>query len=127
MHRDKKALERKCVQLFGEIAGKSLFEAMIKVAEKDFCVATAWEPNQMSISISCSYRGKVFMLSQDYKHLFMPNGRGLREIDTLSNTELTKYLPRTVLKDRYQHCAHDEPGDESLREYSKELSNLKFA
>ena len=103
---DKKALERRCLDKFGRITGRKLFNAMIKIHEADFCVATAWDEHQVSIAISCRKRGILFELTPDYQELIMPDGTKL-PIDKLEYTAINKYLPENIIAGEIEHCYFD--------------------
>lgn len=65
-------LKAKCRIFYGNSAGSKLFNAMKKIADKNFCVATGWDERELSISRGCNYRGTIFKLTRDYEHIIMP-------------------------------------------------------
>jgi len=104
---DAEKLKVKCGDIFGKAVGGVLYEAMMKVHNIDFCVATSWDDHEVSVSLSCPNRGRVFRFSDDYKHLVMPSG-GMRSIESLSYRDVAQYLPRTSgLGDGHEHCGCD--------------------
>lgn len=102
---DSKNLERRCVELYGR-NGKFLFRAMEAIHRKDFCVATGWDDNEVSIARCCNSRGKIFKLSNDYKSLIMPDGR-VRKIDDLTYNDIVQYLPKPCVAVEQNNCEVD--------------------
>tara|TARA_Y100000310_G_C20604940_1_gene775027 strand:+ start:684 stop:995 length:312 start_codon:yes stop_codon:yes gene_type:complete len=96
--------------LYGKEVGKRLSDAMKKIGRKDFCVATSWSEHEISISRSCIYRGRIFKLTSDYNSLMMPDGE-IREIDSLTYLDISKYLPKSPKirggKHIHRHCFSD--------------------
>ncbi|MCX8159238.1 MAG: hypothetical protein N3D20_03035 [Candidatus Pacearchaeota archaeon] len=86
-------LEKKCIESYGEELGKKLFEFMKKIHGMDFCVATGWGPNEISISRSCMCIGRIFKIGGDYETLILPNGEEMR-IDNIGYEDIEKFLPR---------------------------------
>jgi len=104
-----KSIERRCIGLYGRKTGGELSRAMKKIYHIDFCVATSWSPNEISIAKGCYSRGRVFRLTSDYMSLIMPNGE-IREIDSLSYSDISKYLPKStkILDNEHLHCSLDK-------------------
>ena len=102
-----KSLERKCVERFGKETGRILFDVMIQIAHRDFCVATAWNAYQVSIARSCNMRGKIFNLTPDYKYLILPNKQAL-PIKELSYSDISYYLPKSNSYGEVRHCYFDQ-------------------
>jgi len=105
---DKKLLEVQAIDRFGEETGRKILEAMIKLQNIDFCAALAWSENEVSISRSCGYRGKIFVFTSDYQGLIMPDKR-IVQIKDLSYPDLVKYLPNKSLPEGQKHCGFDSP------------------
>ena len=100
-------LERRCIELFRQ-NGKRLYKAMMQIARKDFCVATSWEPNQVSIAKGCYNAGTVFELTPDYQAIILPGEEGMPvRIKDLSYRDIAKYLPRSKGRPGQDHCALD--------------------
>lgn len=70
---NKQTLKDRCIGFYGA-NGNRLYEVMMQLHEKDFCVATGFDDHSVSLSRSCSKVGRVFRLSEDYKHVVMPRG-----------------------------------------------------
>jgi hypothetical protein len=100
---DRENLENKCIKLFEEENGRKLFRAIVEIANKDFCVATAWNDHQVSIAKTCSYRGKIFELTPDYKSLIL-NGDEIIPLEELSYQRIERHLA----KKSYGHLKHCE-------------------
>jgi hypothetical protein len=115
-----KNLERKCVNSFGQKKGDMLFQAMQQLSRKKFCVATGWEPDEVSLSYSCLIRGQIFKLTPDYKSIILPDGE-IIEIKCLSYRDLLDYLPKTKFNDNYRHCFVD--GERETFDVELELDN----
>jgi len=106
---NQKTLERRCINLYSRKRGKSLFGAMSKIAKKDFCVATGWESDEVSISISCNKRGRIFGLTPDYQSIVLPGG-GEYTLEEVGYLEIARYLKRnTNLPKGELHCDIDRP------------------
>lgn len=121
---DKQALKQRCQELYGA-AGERLYAAMMALHEKDFCVATAWDDHSVSLARSCSRVGRVFRLSEDYQHVFMPQGR-LKSIESLSYVDLALWLPKTNHpSETHSHCSFDNysPSEELHSHFSPESLN----
>ena len=99
-------LERTCLSRFGDNVGKKLYSSMEKIRNKDFCVATAWEANQVSIAISCYVRGKIFQLVPDYDSLIFPD-KEIKILD-ISYSDISKYLPPPSNRSHIKHCQFDQ-------------------
>jgi hypothetical protein len=100
------SLERVCMQRFGN-KGKILFRAMEEIRRKDFCVATGFDENEVSIAKSCTSRGQIFKFSEGYKNLIAPDGLKIN-IATAAYGEIAKYLPKSPkVDDEWKHCAVD--------------------
>jgi hypothetical protein len=80
-----------------------LYDAMVQLHQIDFCVATAWGKREVSISKTCSKKGRVFELSRDYKHIVMPSG-GLRSISSLNYNDISRFLPDSHFSEDERHC-----------------------
>ena len=102
-----KRLELKCVELYGSQKGSGLFKAMKKIRDIDFCVATSWDANDVSVACSCYYRGRLFKFAGDYKYLIMPY-RDIELIDELSYSDIVEFLPKQHAEQA--NCALDVPG-----------------
>ncbi len=100
-------LEANCVKRFGKDVGRKMYFAMRIIKNIDFCVATSWEPNQISIARSCSHRGRVFEFSEDYNGLFLPD-IGIIKIKDLGHTDLSLYLPKSPQIRGHRNCSIDD-------------------
>ncbi|MBI2452466.1 hypothetical protein HYV50_05330 [Candidatus Pacearchaeota archaeon] len=105
---NKKTLEARCIRLYGRATGKKLYRAMVKIAEKDFCVATPWSQLEISIARACASRGRVFEFSEDYSALIMPDGRKLN-MENINYADINRFLPREKISfgEGYRHCVVD--------------------
>src|SRR3989344_1000359 len=99
-----KRLDLKCVELYGLQKGVELFEAMKKIRDMDFCVATSWDANEVSIARSCYYQGRVFKFVGDHRYLIMPY-QDVELIDELSYSDIAQFLPKQYGK--HPNCALD--------------------
>ena len=95
-------LEQVCISRFPE-TGKKLFEAMKKVKNADFCVATSWGDHEIRIAKSCDYRGTIFSFTEDYSALILPNDTTAL-IDQLNYTLISSYLPKKYRKGEERNC-----------------------
>jgi len=99
----------RCVQLYGVAVGNMLRDAMISIANNDFCVATGFDAQHVSISRSCLSRGRSFEFSDDYRNLVMPGGF-LQAIDSLTYQDLAPLLPwNSANPPAHRHCFMDDP------------------
>lgn len=101
-----KTLESRCIDQYGEENGKKLYRAMQDIHEIDFCVATGWAVDEISIAQSCNYRGRIFKLSKDFRSLIMPDGveKSFRD---LNYSEIKNLLPKKCDEPNYKHCDPD--------------------
>ena len=105
---NRKSLEKKCVERFREDAGRRLFDFMLKIANLDFCVATAWNSDQVSIARSCKMRGKIFRTTADYKSIILPDHQQI-PLERLAYSDITHYLPKSNSYGEVEHCHFDQP------------------
>lgn len=103
---DKLLLEDRCGDLFGDEKGAILYGAMLKLAAMNFCVATAWNPNQVSIAKRCDAVGRVFELTPDCEAIYLPDGK-IRTISRLRHSLIERYLPKTKVVAEQMHCYLD--------------------
>src|SRR3989344_3821345 len=99
-----KRLDLKCVELYGLQKGVELFEAMKKIRDMDFCVATSWDVNEVSIARSCYYQGRIFKFAGNHRYLIMPY-QDVELIDELSYSNIEQFLPKQHSKQA--NCALD--------------------
>jgi hypothetical protein len=117
-------LKDRCINDFGKDSGRKLFRAMGKIADLEFCVATGYNHNELSISKGCQYRGRIFKLTRDYTHLIMPDG-SLRSLDNLSYKEIAKCLPKLKFSAGFYHCDADNKNQADPDEWLVRLGNGK--
>lgn len=101
---NRKTLEEKCIERFGK-NGRKLFRVMTQIADKDFCVATAWNERQVSIARSCNYIGKIFLLSDNYKSIKL--GSQFRPIKYLRYEDISAYLSNSRNHGEVFNCQFD--------------------
>jgi hypothetical protein len=104
---DRKNLETRCKTLHGEKVGKRLFDAMMEIANKDFCVATAWNDHQVSIAKTCAYRGNIFEFTPNYDSLVLTDEE-IIPLTELTYHKVSKHLPDKSYGHR-KHCESDLP------------------
>ena len=119
------SLMKKCLETYGKKDGGRLFEIMMKIHQKDFCVATAWRNDQISIARGCSYSGRFFRVSPDFKTLYALDGT-LIEVETAGYEDIARHLPeRDLGEGKRPHCYFDifkkrkTRLDRDLEHYSK--------
>lgn len=103
---NKFTLELRCIDLFGDEKGEILYEAIRRVAYLDFCVATAWTQDQMSIARACNARGRIFKLTPDCKSLILPDSK-IISTKTLRPLHILHYLPKINKYAEQKHCYLD--------------------
>ena len=101
-------LQEKCALLYGQ-KGNKLYAAMSAIAQKDFCVATAWSALEVSIARGCSNVGRIFRFTEDYSGVFLPEDeQTITRIEDLQYQNLVKYLPLSRSRGEQKHCAVDD-------------------
>lgn len=103
---NRRTIRRRCISLYGKQVGNKLADVMLKVGRKDFCVATAWNARQISISMSCNSRGKIFKITEDYKTLIAPDETRI-SIETAEYIDIAKYLNHSKYREHKRHCQFD--------------------
>ena len=78
---------------------------MFRIAGKDFCVATSWSSDQVSIASACVRRGRIFKLTNDYESIIMSDGLEFK-ITELTYHNIFKYLP--FYYGEQFHCSFDD-------------------
>ena len=93
-----------CIVRFGSDAASRLVPAMETIRHLDFCVATAFNETELSISKSCIYQGKLFKLTDDCEGIYIPDIGG----DTVINnkTYSTRLIRNLSYLDISQHLEH---------------------
>lgn len=87
---------------------------MKRVARIDFCIATGWSENEISIARSCSCAGQTFKVSEDYSTIIAPDGTEI-EVRNARYQDTAQHLPqapRLKYEIRNRHCAVDDVVDE---------------
>lgn len=95
-----------CINRFGFDKGNKLVRLMFRIKKLDFCVATAWNEDEISISRSCSHIGKIFKVSKDYKRIIAPDNYEI-ELSRAKNLDIEKYLPKAIFSEGRKHCQSD--------------------
>jgi hypothetical protein len=95
-----------CLFRFGREKGIKLAKLIIKIGKLEFCVATAWSDNEVSISRSCETVGQIFKASEDYKTILDPNGIKI-DLKKATYWDIEKYLPRARFIEGRTHCQSD--------------------
>lgn len=111
-----KKLERICTTRFGQEKGSKLAKVMAKMGRLDFCVATAWNADEISISRSCHHRGRIFKISNDYKKLILveynskakPKEVASMDMNSLDYNSIAKNLPNARFSLGYTNCHADQ-------------------
>jgi hypothetical protein len=99
-------LEKSCVHRFGINEGRKLFSLMKIIRKKDFCVATGWDSKEISISLSCSLRGTLCRIVDDYKFLIFPDGFK-EKVYNLNYITIKDHLKKYGSISNYSHCSVD--------------------
>lgn len=104
---EKNTLRKTCVSRLGQCDGPKMFELMLKIADQDFCVATGFRKNEISIARNCGSRGTVFTSSEDYRSIVAPNGDVL-DVENITPEDILKYLHNQRPFDDHLNCSYDK-------------------
>ncbi|MFA5856846.1 MAG: hypothetical protein WC867_05785 [Candidatus Pacearchaeota archaeon] len=104
-----KNLRNRVYELYGEEKGELLYSVMEKIDRKDFCVATGWKDNELSIALGCGATGQIFKISKDYKSLISPDLTliNVRE-SSYKDIAVHLFIPKLPYNKRRKHCSIDD-------------------
>ena len=106
-------LEAVCKRKFG-VKASAIFGAMREIANIDFCVATGWNADEVSISRECTSRGVIFNFKDNYKTIVSPDGTEIK-ISEATHNDIANYLKRTRYEEGWTHCSVDAPNRQTNR------------
>jgi len=89
---NKKHLRKSCELKFPDSDSGRLYWFMEQIAAMDFCVATGWEADEVSVSKGCATRGRIFKIAKNYTRLVMPNEKQIK-LNRLTYGDIVRYLP----------------------------------
>lgn len=98
------------MELYGKDNGVKLYDIMMRISRKDFCVATAWDERQFSVALSCTCSGTVFKISEDNESIIAPDGT-IINVARASYGDIQRYLPKVPkvgLETPNKHCGLDD-------------------
>ena len=104
-----KELRDVCMARFGNDRGIRLANLIQRVAKLDFCVATAWSDEELSISRSCDHVGKIFKITLDYTAILSPEGVRI-DLNESKYKDIAQYLPKAKFIEGRIHCQSDVYG-----------------
>src|SRR3989338_1826355 len=115
-------LKERCLQLFGKKEGRLVYQLMKRLANLDFCVATAMDAAHVSIARNCRCVGEMFKIySSAYKEIIGRDNR-IISIYEASYEEIASYLPFAKFSEAGEqmfHCdvdRHDKRSEAEIPE-----------
>ncbi|MBU0957314.1 MAG: hypothetical protein KKF56_00740 [Nanoarchaeota archaeon] len=112
---NKDHLKKSCEKKFPDSDYSRLYWFMEEVAKLNFCVATGWEADEVSVSKDCAIRGRIFKTTKNYTRLQMPNGKEIK-LDRLTYEDIVRYLPVRGFEGQHRHCDADSFDHPEMRE-----------